>query len=284
MVPAGESEDGLRRTYPKPLPINVKFRGEEEDGESEEPLEEEQTIAVVNSASYSGDAIAPLQIVSIFGFVGPDKFEPAIIEGGQITDYLADVQVLFDGTASPILFVSNGQANVIVPSDVAGKSTVTVTVTYQGTIWEIPDVPVEDSAPEIFSMNGLGHGLAAAIDADGQPLSEENLVAPGDVITFFGTGVGLWKDGFIDGTIVEPENLPEPKKPVEIKIGGAVADTLYIGGAPGMPNAVVQFNAVIPEVMPEIDDSTDPWTARIELTSGGHPSKADIFIYVAPTS
>ena len=71
-----------------------------------------------------------------------------------------------------------------------------------------------------------------------------------------------------------------PKKPVEVTIGGAKADVLYIGGAPGMANGVVQFNVWVPNDMPDLDDTTDPPTARIEVTSAGHPSKADIFIYI----
>ena len=279
LVPMEEMEDALRRTYPRPLPINVKFgvAGGEEDGP-----EGEQTIAVISSASYSGDAIAPLQLVSIFGFgIGPDEFGGPLIKDGRVTDYLRDVQVLFDGTAAPILFTSQGQLNVVVPSNVAGKSEVTVTITFRGSSWEITGVPVLDAIPEIFAMNGLGHGLAAALDSEGKLISAENPVAPGEVITFFGTGVGLWKDGFIDGTVVDPASLPVPRKPVEIMIGGATATALYIGGAPGMVSGVVQFNVAVPPAMPELDNGPGPATAHIIVTSGGHPSKASIFIYVA---
>jgi len=278
VVPSEQSADGLRRTYPSPLPINVKFGA---GGGSEPPVN--PTIAVVNSATFSGDAVAPLQIVSIFGFgIGPADFSPPIIEDGKVTDYLADVQVFFDGTAAPIIFASATQLNVVVPSDVAGKAEVTLTVAYRGTTWEITGIPVVDAMPGIFAMNGLGHGLAAAVDSNGQLISKDNPVTPGEWITFFGTGVGLWKDGFVDGTVVDPASLPVPKKPVEVKIGGVIAEVLYIGGAPGMVSGVVQFNVVVPdeEDMSEIDDSTDSPRARIVLTSAGHPSKAEIYIYV----
>ncbi len=276
LVPVQQSQDGLRRTYAEPLPINVKF-GAEGGGAPTKS----QAITVVSSTSYSGEAIAPLQIVSIFGFgIGPGDFTPAIVENGKVTDYLADVQVFFDGTAAPILFASATQLNVVVPSDVAGKTQVTLTVTYKGSAWEVQGIPVVDAMPEIFAMNGLGHGLAAALDSEGRLISESNPVAPGEWISLFGTGVGLWRDGFVDGTVVGGQELPVPKKPVEIEIGGAKADVLYIGGAPGMVSGFVQFNVVVPTTMPDIDLSSSPPAARIVLTSGGHPSKAEVYIYL----
>ena len=285
LVPVEPSSDGLRRTYAKPLPIVVHVPGAGVSDDEDDPVEEPQELQILGSASYNGDAIAPLEIVSVFGFgIGPDDFEPAIIEDGKITDYLADVQVFFDGTAAPILFASDQQLNVIVPSDVAGKSEVTLTVTYQGNTWEVEGIPVVDAVPEIFSMNGLGHGLAAALDSDGQLITADNPVSPGDWITFFGTGVGLWKDGFIDGTVVSSEDLPRPKKPVEVTIGRAEAPVIYVGGAPGLVNAVVQFNVVVPTDMPDVDETTEPPSARIQVTSAGHPSKADIYIYIGPAA
>ena len=153
-------------------------------------------------------------------------------------------------------------------------------VTYRGNMWMIADIPVTDASPEIFSMNGLGHGLAMAYDSEGKLISDENPVLPGEIITFFGTGVGLWKDGFIDGTIVDPASLPEPKKAVAVKIGGTDAQVLFIGGAPGLVNAIVQFNVVVPDKFVELDNTTTPPSAAITVTTAGHASKTGIFIYV----
>ncbi len=281
LVPEVEGEDGLRRTYAKPLPVNVKPAGVEAEEEGEEPALEEEVLTIVNSLTYEGPPIAPLQIVSIYGFgIGPEEFQPSIIENGKITDYLADVQVLFDGTAAPIIYASETELKVVVPSNVAGKETVTLTVTYQDKIWEVTDVPVVEASPEIFSMNGLGHGVAIAYDSDGNAINEENPVQPGEIITFFGNGVGLWKDGFIDGTIVDPENLPVPKKPVEVLIGGTAAKLLYVGGAAGLVNAIVQFTVEVPAEFQELDETTTPPSAAIVVTTAGHSSKAEVFIYV----
>ncbi len=279
LVPVDEEGSRLRRTYPQPLAVNVRAEGSPADPSSSPGI---QDLTIVDSVSYAGPPIAPLQIVSIYGLgIGPEVLQSAVPQDGKLADYLADVQVLFDGTAAPIIFVSATELKVVVPSDVAGKDEVTVTVTFRGKAWELTGVPVSEAAPAIFSMNGLGHGLAMAYDSNGQAVTEENPAKPGDTITFFGTGVGLWKDGFIDGTISDPENLPVPKKPVEVKIGGAAAELLYVGGAPGLVNAVVQFTVVVPTEMPDLDTSTNPATAFIVAFSGGHPTKAELFIYIS---
>lgn len=282
LVPDTAGEDGLRRTYAKPLSINVKVAGiGEEEEEDEETAPQPETLTIVQSVTYEGLPVSPLQIVSIYGMgIGPSEFQSAIIKDGKLADYLADVQVLFDGTAAPIIFVSETELKVVVPSNVAGKESVTLTVIYKDLIWEVSDIHIVEASPAVFSMNGLGHGLAAAYDSDGNVISEENPVQPGEVITFFGNGVGLWKDGFIDGTIVDPENLPIPKKPVDVLIGGTSAKQLFVGGAPGLVNAIVQFTVEVPAEFAELDETTTPPKAAIVVTTAGQSSKADIFIYV----
>jgi uncharacterized protein (TIGR03437 family) len=85
----------------------------------------------------------------------------------------------------------------------------------------------------------------------------------------------LWKDGFTDAaTVVTAENLPEPKKPVRVSIGGITATINYVGGSPGMVCAVVQFNVTVPaDVEPGLN-------VPIEVWSGNHPSKATVTLAV----
>ena len=277
LVPANDGGDGLRRTYASPLGINVKAgggEGEDSDGTSGEPL------TVVSISGASGGPVAPLQIISVYGFgIGPADFDPPLWADGKLSDYVGDVQVFFDGTAAPILFVSETELRVIVPYDVAGKTAVTMTVTYRDKVWQVEDIPVAEAAPEIFSMTGLGHGAALAFDAEGKPVTEDNPVKPGDWVTFFGTGLGLWKDGFVDGTAAEPGEMAASGKAVEVLIGGKPAQLLYVGSAPGMVSAIVQFTVVVPEGM-ELLDGEGPPRAAVTVLTAGHPSKADLFIYV----
>jgi len=278
LVPAKDAGDGLRRTYAMPLGINVKAGGDPGAGSGGASGEQ---LTVVSISGASGGPVAPLQILSVYGFgIGPADFDPPLWKDGKLSDYVGDVQVFFDGTAAPILFVSETELRVIVPYDVAGKTSVTMTVTYRDKVWQVEDIPVTEAVPEIFSMTGLGQGPALAFDAEGRPVTEDNPVKPGDWVTFFGTGLGLWKDGFVDGTAAESAGLAASGKAVEVLIGGKPAKTLYIGGAPGMVSAIVQFTVVVPEEMQLLVDAEGPPRAAVTVLTAGHLSKADLFVYV----
>ncbi len=270
--------DGVKgATYSRPLGIHVK-PPTDDGGEAPVPDEdgEDTDIVLTNSADYLEGPIAPLEIVTIFGLkIGPPQVVALELnEEGNLSDYVADVQVLFDGVAAPIIAVSENQINVVVPYSVAGKSQVEVIVTYKDKVIAGFMVDVVDAAPAIFTMHGLGHGYAAAYDQQGKIIGPDNPAVPGTPITFFGTGLGLWKHDFQNGAIVTAGDLPVPKKEVKVEIGGIEAKILYVGGAPGMVNAVVQFNVIIPEGL-------TPGIHKLVAYSGGHPSKAEVLIPVA---
>ena len=88
---------------------------------------------MAHAASYSQDAVAPGEMVAIFGSsLGP--LTPAglqLDDSGNVAFTLAGTQVLFDGVASPMVFAGDSQVNAIVPFGVSGDTT-QVQVQYQG--------------------------------------------------------------------------------------------------------------------------------------------------------
>ncbi len=88
---------------------------------------------VANGGSLKAGAVAPGEIISIFGFdLGPTTPVGLQLDGsGKVTAQLGGTQVLFDGVAAPLIYVSAGQVNTIVPYGVAGASTTRVQVMYQ---------------------------------------------------------------------------------------------------------------------------------------------------------
>src|ERR1039458_6362779 len=91
---------------------------------------------VANAASYTSGAVAPGEIVSLYG----TALGPAAGAGLQLTDpllvanALAGVHVLFDGVPAPIVYASAGQVNAVVPYAAAGQSTTTLQVEYLGAV------------------------------------------------------------------------------------------------------------------------------------------------------
>ncbi len=166
-------------------------------------------MTLLSAASMQAGAVAPGEIVSIFGA----GFQPD------------QTQLLFDGKAATIFYTGANQINALAPAQFAAATT-EVGVVVNGL--KIADwiCPVAAAAPAIFTT-GTGTGQAAAINQDGSMNSASNPAARGFVISLYATGQG-------DGST-----------PASLTIGNYPAQLLYAGPAPGFPG-LMQINALIP--------------------------------------
>jgi uncharacterized protein (TIGR03437 family) len=238
------------RSYASPFPINVKVEGgsSSSSGGTQSGQQGGATVnGVAASADYKTGSATPGQAMSIFGEgIGPD--DPAsgkLDEHGNLSKYAGDVEVLFNGFPAPILMAGKNQINVLVPSGIAGDKTVDIVVVFKGKVSQTTSIPVQPTAPALFTIGGTGTGQAAAINQNGEVNSPLSKVRRGEVITLFGSGFGEWKENLPDGAVVGTL-LPTPKAEVSVTIAGIPAKILYAGGAPGMVTAVVQINVEIP--------------------------------------
>ena len=205
--------------------------------------------AVVNAASYLGGGIAPGEIVTVFGtFLGPSTGQGATVTNGFIGTALANVQVTFNGYPGPLLYVSAGQINTIVPYELAGASNALVEVIFGKASSNVVLLPVVSSAPGIFSANASGTGPGAILDKNNNLVTASNPVSPGSVIQIFATGQGQTNPAGIDG-LIEPlvGPWPSPTLAPGVMIGNLPANTTYVGAAPGLVAGALQINAVIPD-------------------------------------
>lgn len=191
---------------------------------------------VVNAASFAGGAVAPGEIITVFGQAfGPEAVAVFALDGnGRVPSRLAGTRLLVDGVAAPLLYVAAGQLSAIVPYGVNGKATVPVAVEANGVVGPSVQMPVVASAPAIFTAEASGRGPAAALWT-------------GDVVTFYVTGEGMWQPVPEDGSVVSGERLPRPVLPVRVLMAGRETEVLYAGGAPGLVAGVMQVNARVPE-------------------------------------
>ncbi len=122
--------------------------------------------SVVNAASYASGAVAPGELVTIFGnTLGPTAAVGAVASAsGTIATTLGNVQVTFDGTPAPLLYASSGQINAVVPFEVAGQTSVQMTVTQTGGQSYSATLPVDAASPSIFSANSSGTGPGAILN------------------------------------------------------------------------------------------------------------------------
>ena len=210
-------------------------------------------LTVVNAISLRAGAIAPGEVVSIFGSgLGPAVGVTAALDAsGALPTLLAAVEVRINSVSSPIFYAQSGQINAQVPYTVAGSDAVDVIVVYQGKLAGGVSVKTAPSAPALMTV---------AINRDGGLNAESAPAARGEWMTFYATGEGLTDGARVAGV---PAAAPyaHPLLPIVLKIAGVSADILYAGSAPGLVG-VMQVNARVP------GGFVAPGAAQVALTVG----------------
>ncbi|HYO80741.1 MAG TPA: putative Ig domain-containing protein [Bryobacteraceae bacterium] len=232
-----------------------------------------QITSIVNGASFTGSAVAPGEIVTIFGA----EMGPATLAGlsltaqGSLDTTVSDVRVWFDEVPAPLIHVSATQITAIVPYSLGGRGSTRAIVEYRGVRSTSRAVPVVGSAPAIFTAGG---SQAAALNENATFNGSLNGATPGSIISLFATGEGQTSPASVDGTIVAPDRLTVPLLPVSLTIGGRQARIVYAGSAPGQVAGLMQINAVIPE------ETTPGQAAPVVLTVGSNSSQAGVTIAI----
>jgi endo-1,4-beta-xylanase len=211
-----------------------------------------KTSNVVNSASYQGGAVAPGEIITVYDSIyGPASLLAGQLDAsGKFPTSLGGVQVLFDGVPAPVLYASaNSGVSVIVPFAVAGKQQTVVEYQYNpasgAPVSNTATLPVAAAAPAIFSLNESGSGPGAILNLDYTVNSASHPVAAGGYIMVYGAGGGAIMGGATDGALA-PGQGSLVTSPVTATIGGAAANVLYAGPAPGQVNGLMQVNLQVP--------------------------------------
>ena len=189
-----------------------------------------------------GAAVAPGEVVSLFGTgLGP----PSGVSGqagstGQLSVTLAGTQVLFDGVAAPLLYVSQTQVNAVTPFALApGKSTQVQVVAGTAASPVLQSIVVS-SQPTIFTDGAT----AAALNQDGTPNSVSNPAKLGSIVTVWATGAGLVYPTPADGEVA---TAAQNYSCCFVLVNNdEYAEVLYAGAAPGMVAGVVQINFRLP--------------------------------------
>jgi uncharacterized protein (TIGR03437 family) len=231
---------------------------------------------VANAANYASTAIAPGEIIAVFGpGIGPAQSSGAVLDAaGNVTSQIGDTRVLIGGMAAPLLYVSTNQINAVVPFEIAGQTTTTVQIETGGSV-SLPSfsAPVVQAAPGIFTADRSGYGQAAALNQDGTLNSASNPAAQGSIVTLFATGLGPMKPQLADGVVPEAPTA-QPTLPLVLNIDPLNAEIQYVGDAPGLVEGAVQINAVVPQIY-------TTGAIMVTLSMGGEfGSNTGVFIFV----
>ena len=200
---------------------------------------------VTSAGDYVGGVVSPGENIDIFGTnIGPSTPQSfQLTSAGNFPNTIANTQVLFDGVAAPLIYVSSGQVDAVVPFAVTGTTQMQVMV--DGKPSQVLLMPVAQAIPSLLTSNSSGFGQAAALNQDLSINLPSNPEAAGNVIVLYGSGFGPTHPVALDGTIYFAP-LPELNYSVTANVGDLPASVQYAGPAPGLVAGVMQFNVVIP--------------------------------------
>lgn len=205
-------------------------------------------VAVVNAASFAPSAIAPGEIVTVFGTnIGPPTLTPLKITNGLVDTELAETRVLFDGIPAPLIYVRNDQLSAVVPYALTGRFSTRMQVEYRGVRSEAIELRVADTAPGIFTFTVSGSGQGAILN---QNYSDNGMAAPaarGSEVMIYLTGAGQTTPLGAEAAIAPAAGAQKRvNAEVRVIIGGRQAEVTYAGTAPGNTSGLTQVNAKIP--------------------------------------
>src|SRR5579883_1279938 len=121
------------------------------------------TTVATSAVSNGFGAIVPGELIAIKGTnLGPASPASGTVfkvnAQGGVDATLAGVQVTFDGTPGTPTFVSATQINVIVPWEIAGRTTTNMVISYNGGNSTPLPLAVATYAPGIYTQNATGTG------------------------------------------------------------------------------------------------------------------------------
>jgi trimeric autotransporter adhesin len=239
--------------------------------------------AIANAASGVRGPIAPGEIVTIAGtLLGPAAGANfTLTSTGAVDTTLAGTKVMVDEFAAPLLYVSAGQVNAIIPYEIAGRSVVQVVVSVQGTQTEPYMMQAGSAAPGIFSSTQTGHGQGAILNADNTlngPLPTAAAGTPagpavrGSIVQVFGTGDGVLTPPATTGSITRESHVTAGT--VTATVGGIPAEVVFAGAAPQAIAGLFQVNVRIPQ-------NTLTGDVPLVITINGVSSQAGLTVAVS---
>jgi uncharacterized protein (TIGR03437 family) len=179
------------------------------------------SASVLNAASYVAGAVAPGEIVTVFG----SNFG---VQGST--------QVSFNNIPATLVYVTAAQLAATVPYSVAGAQNTTMMITSNDVSSTPVSLNVTDAVPALFTADASGTGQAAALNQDNTVNGPSNPAAVGSVVALYGTGGGT----------LTSDTLPRLILPVTATVGGVSATVYYAGIAPGLVQGAMQVNVQIP--------------------------------------
>jgi uncharacterized protein (TIGR03437 family) len=233
---------------------------------------------VANAASYTAGAVAPGEIVTLFG----TAIGPSTLAGLEFTNpllvsnALAGAHVWFDGIPAPIIYAAAGQVSAVVPYEIAGQSTTALQVEYLGALSAPVTLQVAAAAPGLFTANAAGNGPGAILNNIDYSLNTAaNPVVRGGYVDIYLTGAGATTPASVDGLLVTAPYPMLPANSATVTMGGVPCpNVVYAGAAPYLISGLTQVTVQVPEAV------TPGASVPLAVTVGGVSAQSGVTLAV----
>jgi uncharacterized protein (TIGR03437 family) len=222
---------------------------------------------MVNGPNYAPGPFAPNSIVSIFGSGlarSSQGVTAADIVNNTLPVELNSTRVYVMNSPAPLLYVSDGQVNFLIPGNQLDGD-VQIRVVREGLTGPEVTVTLVDAAPALF-QTAAGYAIAAHLD--------NSLIAPGspaqagEIIVVYACGLGRTLPNPAPGAIPQSAAVIQRLSDLKVYLGGAAIDAasiLYAGLTPGSAG-LYQINLVLPD-----NPGTDP-EIRVAIADQSSPA------------
>lgn len=240
---------------------------------------------VVSAAAFGGSAnIAPGSWIEIYGTnlaSSTRQWTAAEFSGTTGPTQLDNTKVTIGGRSAFVSFISPGQVNAQIPSDIGtGPQQLTVS---NGTGTSAPfNVTVNPRQPGLFAPGNFNVGgkqyvfatlpipKTYSLPVAAVPGLASRPAKPGETVVMYGTGFGTTDPNVQAGEVTQ--GLSQINTPLQILFGQVQATVSYAGLTPGTVG-LYQFNVIVPDV-PDND------AVALQFTLGGVQSTQTLFIAV----
>jgi uncharacterized protein (TIGR03437 family) len=222
---------------------------------------------MVNAPNYAPGPFAPNSVASIFGSGlarSSQGLTADVILNNTLPKELNSTRVYVLDEPAPLLYVSDGQVNFLVPGDQLDGD-VKIRVVREGVTGPEITVTLVDAAPALF-QTAAGYAIAAHVDnsviAPGSPAQA------GEIIVVYACGLGRTQPNPAPGVIPQTAALIQRLSDLKVYLGGTAIDPgsiLYAGLTPGSAG-LYQINLVLPD-----DLGTDP-EIRVAIADQSSPA------------
>ena len=207
------------------------------------------TLRFQSAANQSDRALAPGMIADLVLPQGAFLQEGVSSKTIPWPKTLGDIEVVVNGITAPITDVQPTKLRIQVPKDTPlGQADVVVRHTSNGQVVASATFTTDVAAPGFYVIGGNAGGAIVAKNPDGTDNTPQNPVKRGDVLSLFGTGLGLVANQPEDGA-APSEKADAPDSIQNLIFTNRVTDLKgtikYFGLAPGQVGTF-QLDLVVP--------------------------------------